>query len=588
MRRLLRTKTLTALDIDGRVLRIAQSVRRGGRTRVTRLVAEPLPASGDGLDLEDPAAVGAWLKRALRRLRIKPGRVVMGMPRRKVILKPLALPRIDDESELAAMVRLQVERDLPFPADQAVIDFTIQEPGPETPATDGSLDPRVANGAPAGAPPNVLVAAVDRARVEHYLKIAAAAGFHLHALGLRSYANVRCIELCGADDAAGGVALVYLRPDEVYIDVVLGKKLAFSRAVSVGVPEARGAGNAFDPAAAPERQGTEGEEDPIATVSREVVRTIMSYVGVAGNRTIKRVLIAGVTGNESAVSSALAARLDMPCGLLDPKDLLEVEREQERLVAPAAITVIGLAVAANEPRGMSFDFLHPKRPAVKRSGARSRMMLAAAALVALVVCGFVVRERLLRGPLERAADLRGRIAALERWTSQHRAYLARASGVAEWTAQRLSWLDHWAYLSGVLPPCTEVYLTGMTTTSTGAIRLSVQATSDEVLADLDTRLRESGYAVSPIGVTSAKDRFGYVFRTTVEMRPGAGLAIDLKTVSPPDRPADDASAETALVLPAAADRALVADGGEPGGITPDAGQPPDDSDERPRFLEAER
>jgi hypothetical protein len=70
--------------------------------------------------------LGKAVRKALDGARVKPGAVVMGVPRAQVILRTLGLPASDNLGELASMVHLQIGKDLPFRKDDAVIDFRVR------------------------------------------------------------------------------------------------------------------------------------------------------------------------------------------------------------------------------------------------------------------------------------------------------------------------------------------------------------------------------------------------------------------------------------------------------------------------------
>ena len=71
--------------------------------------------------------------------------------------------------------------------------------------------------------------------------------------------------------------------------------------------------------------------------------------------------------------------------------------------------------------------------------------------------------------------------------------------------------------------------------------MAVQARNGEVLAKLEKQLHAAGYAVKPLAINPGTDKFGYEFRSTVELLVPATLKIDLSKVRPPPRPADDVS-----------------------------------------------
>ena len=79
---------ITALDIDGPTLRIAQAEARGENAIISRVLTAPLEISAE--DRADPNLLGKAVRKALDGARVKPGAVVMGVPRAQVILRTLA------------------------------------------------------------------------------------------------------------------------------------------------------------------------------------------------------------------------------------------------------------------------------------------------------------------------------------------------------------------------------------------------------------------------------------------------------------------------------------------------------------------
>jgi hypothetical protein len=124
--------------------------------------------------------------------------------------------------------------------------------------------------------------------------------------------------------------------------------------------------------------------------------------------------------------------------------------------------------------------------------------------------------------------------------------IQQASAVDDWAREGRNWLDQYAYLSAVLPPSEEVYVTQLSVSGQGTIRLAVQARSGETLAKLEKQLRAAGYDVKPLAITPGADRFGYEFRSTVELLVPDKLKVDLTKVKVPPRPADDASLDPAV------------------------------------------
>ena len=63
-----------------------------------------------------------------------------------------------------------------------------------------------------------------------------------------------------------------------------------------------------------------------------------------------------------------------------------------------------------------------------------------------------------------------------------------------WQAGGRDWLDHWAYLSSLLPDATEAYVTSLKTYQDGSISFTVKAASKEVLTQLTRRIAAAGYS----------------------------------------------------------------------------------------------
>ena len=326
-----------ALDFDGRQLRIVEAESSGGRTHIRKAVAADMP---EGLDMADAPAVGEFVKYTLDQMHLASTAVLMNVPRSKAVLKPLVLPPVSGPAELANMVRFQAEKELSFRPEEAVIDFTIESHYGAQPAPEDE---------PQGE--HVLVAAVQQPVREYYQEIAEAAGIRLLRLGLRPYANMRCVEAYAGTRARGRVALVHIAADETEIDVMEEGGLTFSRSAVIEIPP--------QPA---EDQPTSGEA--VATVVQEVARSLQSYMGVERGQRIEALVLAGGTGIETQVAESLTGRLNVPCEVLDLSAALELRETTPG--ASAFISAVGLAVGQGDADAPPFDFLNPKRPPGQR------------------------------------------------------------------------------------------------------------------------------------------------------------------------------------------------------------------------------
>ena len=96
------------------------------------------------------------LRAELDARKLAPRAVALGLPRASVTVKPIDFPLVS--GNMREMVRFELERHVPFPADDAAFDFT--------------LVPANVNGSTTPGTRRVLVAGADRRVVESALRIA--------------------------------------------------------------------------------------------------------------------------------------------------------------------------------------------------------------------------------------------------------------------------------------------------------------------------------------------------------------------------------------------------------------------------------
>jgi type IV pilus assembly protein PilM len=533
---------ITALDIDGPTLRIAQAEARGEQAVVSRVLTAPLEISTE--DRPDPELLGKAVRKALDAARVKPGAVVMGVPRAQVILRTLSLPASDNLGELASMVHLQIGKDLPFRKDDAVIDFRVR------PQAQAAPPPPIDSASPDQPPPapklEVLVAVAQLEVVDFYKGVASAAGVKLTGLGLHSYANARCVQACGIAQGREPVALVSLRPGEVIVDVISEGSLAFSRGATVS-PEKHESETPAEPPAASLPADAPPAPEPfnfVDAVTIEVVRSLHSYNGMEPANVVAKVVVTGATGQEEAIVEALQKRLASPVSLLDVAACLQLSGS-DRDKASGAMSSVGLALGMGDPNGLPFDFLHPKRPPVQQDLRRIRVLVGAAAAVLAVFGVIGLRSHLINKRLLVQKQVQSDLTAAQKMQPLYRQVRGQYAAIDEWVREGDNWLDHYIYLSGILPGPEEIYVTSLSVGGQGTIRLAVQAKSGEILARLDKQLRAAGYEVKPQAITPGSDKHGYDFRSSVELIIPAKMKIDISKVKPPGRPADDASLDGA-------------------------------------------
>lgn len=512
-----------ALDLDSRCLRVVQYQAKGDRPRILGLHRALLP---EGLDLTSAEAVGGFMGQTLKELGLSGALATISVPRSQAVLKPLMLPAGTPEAELAGMVQFQIGKDLPFAVDEAVVDFIIEHPldspaGPGADATEGQE--------PDAKGLNLLVAAVRLPLVDRFRQIAQVAGIHLLRLDLRPYANMRCIEYCVAHGPQERMVLVNIMPGETEIDVLVGESLAFTRSAGVKLPL---------PEAAPEVR-----EQAVNGVVLEILRSLQSFQAVHRGD-INGVLVAGDTGFEQAVVEALGLRVQIPCELFDPAPAL---RLNSNLPASGFVAALGLALPAKASVASPFDFLNPKRPPVVRNVRRTQA-IAAAIVGAVLLLGAVTAGWMhLNDKKKIVDDLREKITAETTINTAVKKLANRVKAIEAWEADNIQWLDHWAYLTSVLPSAKDAYINNFKTTPEGMMTFNVKAQRSDVFTELGKKLTDMrGYTLVPRREsenTADPFKLGYVCDTTMQVRVDPKVKVELAGLRPVPRDPDDVSAE---------------------------------------------
>ncbi|MEX2216765.1 MAG: pilus assembly protein PilM [Phycisphaeraceae bacterium] len=512
---------LVALDLEARRLRVVHAEPYRGTARVQTMASIDLP---EDVDSKDAQAVGVFIGEALRKLGLTGMRVLMDVPRSQAVLKPLSLPPVDNERELPAMVRYQVEKELPFPIEQAVIDFTIDH----YPSGSGAGGAEAKSLSSKAGQTDVLVAAVQRSVVEHYQKIAAAAGIRLQSLGLRPYADVRCLEACLKRDLRSKVVLlVHVLENEAEINVLIEGALTFSRSAALRQHDEAGLALA--------------DKEIIESLVVEIARSAQSALSSHRGRKIDEAYIVGDTGHETAVIDVLSQRIRIPVKNLSVVDAFSIKADGEN---PSGFTSpLGLAVAHGSTDRMPFDFLHPKKPPVERDVKKIRRIAVAVAAGVLLLVGTVMGLSARSEADARLADLKKRKDKLDKDVKPVEKLAARVSGIESWVKEGEPWLDHWAKLSSCLPPATDIYITGLKSNSNGSLAVVVRARSSKVITDMSAGLRAAGYDVKLGAETTSPDEFGYRYSTTMTLTAGDEMKIEPVSLTAPARPRDDGSAE---------------------------------------------
>ncbi len=471
---LLGDRHIVCLDWDERSLRALDvSVSRMG-VKVRAAVHVPI---GPGTDAADPASMGEFLRRTLAEHRIRTRRAAIKLPRQAVVLNRLSLPN-GKTDELAAMVQIQIGKELPYSKDQAVIDFAVShEEGV------GKCD--------------VWVGAVRTSVIDQYERMMSAAGLKLERIGLRPYANVAAVTADGAP--SGRMLTVDVGPSNTEINVIRDGQLVYSRAASVSIPmEGLEKPSPVRPVQAqPRETGDEtipladeflAPPSPMDALLVEVSRTIEAYRVADPGARIDRIVLAGSVGLRDGDAAVFEGRFRSPASVFSAPSSLKWRPEGGVSAAPFS-AAIGLALTHAGDARTHFDFLHPKEPEAG-SRERARRVPVVAGMAAVFVLAAVLAAVMpIYNRKSEIAVLEAQIKAVEEDVVPRKDFMKQYEDVEAWETRSIAWVDTLKHLAEALPPNKDASVTRIEFKEDGRGSIAYLAAGEETTFEIVGRLQ---------------------------------------------------------------------------------------------------
>ncbi len=503
-------KQLLALDWNRKELRMVVVRVRADGVDLLKAVSVPIAPE---IRTDEPEALGAFIREAMRQSRIGAKRAVLSIPRDQVVLNTLSLPPTPAE-ELASIVQFQIVKELPFSPEQATLDFAVC----------GAFDPKAAS--------KVLVAAVRNEELAFYRKLSAEAGLSVGTIGLRPYSNMIAILANAPQLVSSSVLVVEVGPQLTEINVIRAGVLAFSRAASVALPEAsEPAPDAIKDSRIiglrlTERDSDEADRQAVGNVMVEVIRSFEAYRATDPSAKIDQVVVCGSSGLETQLCEALAARFAVRAELYAPEKAFGLPPQRARELRGFS-AAIGLAIANDLKPISHFDFLHPKKPVSKRTLRLRKVPVAATAAILFLGAAIVFRLNHVSPKIAEVERLREEVAEKADVAKKIESFKAKVDALEDWEASEQCWPEIIVAMSEVFPGQKEAYVTRVdfetrTQSRSGLrsslARLKFRSTSLGTVNDLSTKLRAAGFqSVVPGKETHSETPDGYAYDTGVDV-----------------------------------------------------------------------
>ncbi len=411
-------KTIGVLSLESDRLAIVVGSSGSRGVNVTHWITAIRP---DEVDPASPTSVGVWVRNTLDESGIRARRFLIAEPRRNALLKRLRLPRPSDGVvDVAAMVRLQMSRQLTMPAGETIVDF-VELNGHE------------------GESIEVLAGAIPATRLAFAREVCEAAQIRAIGMTLRCWGSAAMFREASEDSgillgiSLGSASIEYVLMDRGH--------MIFSREAEL--TDARG-----DPWA-------DADEALAGQAVVEAKRTWMAQRVTGDMEPIDRVAVLGNGELAQAVAHGCADELKLPVETIPPPTGLSLPPESGAARFSTMAPLIGLL---DMPAGELLDFAHPRRTPSASAQSRRKLVLGAAAAVVLLALGLVVGDR----KLDRLRDELIVIESRQRDASgEYLSFLrddARVKHLDLWLEADVDWLAHLTWLSGRLPPPGKMLL----------------------------------------------------------------------------------------------------------------------------------
>jgi len=464
-------RTTLCIDWDDRSLRVVEASFSRSGVRLRRAIDVPLDS---GVNVRNAASLGDFLRKTLAQHRIRARKAIVDVPRQDAVLNAFTLPR-GSRDDLAAMVHVQIGKELPFSKDEAVIDFAV------VPGAEGATMV------------DLWVAAVRRKVIDHYQQVMTAAGLKLERIGLRPYANTMSLDLDLR--ATGRTLMVDVGPSMTEINVIRDGYLVYSRAASVSISAEGLMGSRLEKPAGsapgPSDRTIPFVDDSIRRPSSmellliEVSRTIQAYHATDVGATIDRIVLAGMLGTGEQVVEAFADRFGFPTQLYEAPSALKWASVGKE-TATAFSAVLGLALSNEAEAMLHFDFLHPKEPEAEHRQRVRRRPMVVAVVALFVAAGGVAAYQPIRSRNIEIVKIKAAISTEKEGEKERGKFLKQLADLEAYRGGHVVWLDSIKMLADIFPSNQKCYITEVEFKNTGRIPVEVAAVNELVATEVVT------------------------------------------------------------------------------------------------------
>lgn len=319
------------VDINSETITLVQVEKTKRGIEFVRFAYQPSPVNSvrEGI-IVDPEAVGYTLKEVIQSAGIKLARPMpllnVAAPGQSVIIRLLPVPTGIPPEELADVVRQEALHHVPFPLEEANLDWSLL---PASERTDVDGVQRV----------DVILAAIQKHIVDSFWHVSDIVGIPLNTISVSSLSTIRALAFAGYGVQDEKLTMsVSIRHDGTDINFLKSGTPLFSRSVVLGldtltesigrslditVMEARGLTphipllqtTSNDAALT---QAAQIARTVLGDISDEIIRSIDFYRSQVGEVEINEMYVSGPGSIVPQVDRFLQTRLNIPSTIIDP------------------------------------------------------------------------------------------------------------------------------------------------------------------------------------------------------------------------------------------------------------------------------
>jgi len=336
------------LDISSTAIKLLELSQSGDRLRVESYAVEPLPANSViEKNIADVEAVGAAIKRAVKRSASRTKLAAVAVAGSAVITKIIAMPASLTEDEMEQQIELEADQYIPYPLEEVNLDFELIGPSENDPE-------RI----------DVLLAASRSENVDIRIAAIELAGLKAKIVDVEAYAIENAFSLLipqlpeqGIDQT---IAIIDIGATMTTLNVMHDRKTIYTREQVFGGKQLteeiqRRYGLSYEEAGMAKRQGglpdnyvPEVLEPFKDAMTQQVSRSLQFFYGSSQYNNVDHIILAGGSAMIPGIDEMIANKLGVHTSVANPFTNMtlasRVKAQSLSNDAPALMIAAGLAM----------------------------------------------------------------------------------------------------------------------------------------------------------------------------------------------------------------------------------------------------